>query len=288
MALSRATVVQRVRYELGDRPWETTGSASSATSVVAVADGTDWAEGDIGEFVEDGDTFWVQSISGNNLTAVRSYWGSTGAAHSSGARILKNPRYTFTEITNAIEAVIQERLWPWAWKKVADTIAPDPASTVWYDLDSTARGLISVRQLYGTNNTKEGRYGTRRGRRVYFRRNMTTTLVTSGVGLRFPDGFFHSSNTVNVDFAAKITDTVASGNYSDLTDGDAVVEAIIYGAVAHLEAALENRKPRKPRHDRETLRGAALYERRFTDALARANQELRATIPILADISDGG
>lgn len=283
MALSRATLVQRIRYELGDRPWETTGSASSATSVVAVADGTDWAEGDIGEFQEDGDTFWTQSISGNDLTAVRSYWGSTGTSHAANSRIYKQPRYGFTEITNAIEAVIQERLWPWAWKKVSDTVTPASATKDWYDLASDALALIAVKQLYGDGRL-EGRYGDGRRvgtKRVYFRRNMNTTLVTSGVGLRFPDGFYHDTNTVNVDYAAKITDTVSTGSYSDLNDGDAVVEAIIYGAVAHLETALENRKPRKPRQDRETLRGAAIYERRFNEALQRAHHELRTTIPII-------
>ena len=436
MTVSQATLVQRIRYELGDRPWEDTGAAASATSTITGASTGDWVEGDIGEFVEDGDTFRTVSETGGAITATRSYWGTAGSAHAASSRILKNPRYAYVEITNAISAVIQHKLWPLAWKRVGDTITPAPTTAVWYDLDGPALGLISVRQLYGTSDTKEGLYGLRHGRRVELRRNMTTSLVTSGVGLRFPDGFYHGTNTVNADYAAKLTDglttqlltanqygletdttgwtavtncaiarttdqsyegaaslemtstaggdmeattltgtsgvavtegasytatayfrTAASartvsltlywynsggnlitttagtgvsdatnwnarayvagtaplgatraavrakvaatggaseihyvdattfgvtgGTYADLIDGDAVVEAVLYGAVSHLEAALENRKPRKPRQDRETLRGASMYDRMFREALNRANQELRDTIPIL-------
>ena len=283
MALSQATLVQRVRYELGDRPWETTGSAAGAATVVVVADGTDWSEGDIGEFVTDGDTFWVQSIATNDLTAVRGYWGSTAASHGASSRILKNPRYTFVEITNAIASVIAERLWPLAWKKVADTITPSPTTTIWYDVAADARGLIRAVQPYGASDLALGFFGIRHtGPRIVFERNLPTTHATSGVGLQFPDGFYHASNDVAIDYAAKITSTVGAGNYSDLTDGDAVVEAIIYGAAAHLETALENRKPRKPRQDRETLRGASVYEAKFEDALRRTNLELKDTIPIMS------
>lgn len=293
MALAQTTLVQRVRYELGDRPWEDSScSAASASSTITGATTGFWVKGDIGEFVEDGDTFLTISEAAGTITATRSYWGSTGAAHSS-ARVLKSPRYTFTEITNAVSAVIQGSLWPRAYKSTADTITPDVSDatpTTWYDLAATALGIINARQLYGLNDTKEGRFTVTRHqardtfRRIRLGRNMTTSLVTSGVGVRFPDGFFHSTNTVNIDYAAKITDAVSGGGYSDLTDGDAVVEAVIFGAVAHLEGALENRKPRKPRQDRETLRGAAYYRRAFDEALARTEQELRDTIPVMWDI----
>lgn len=281
MSFSRVTFVQRIRWELGDRPWEDSSlTAASASSTITGATTGYWVKGDIGEFIDDGDTFMVISETGGTITATRSYDGSTGAAHTS-KRVLKNPRYRFNEITNAIESVIQDQLWPKVWKKVADTITPSSTAT-WYDLASDARGLINVRQLYGTSDSKEGLYGGRHSAHpVWFRRNMTTSLVASGVGLRFPAGTYHASNTINVDYAAKITDTLVSDAYADLADQDAVVEAIIFGAVSHLEGALENRKPRKPRQDRETLRGAALYDRRFRDALNRANQECKDTIPIM-------
>lgn len=283
MSYSQATLVQRIRYELGDRPWEDSScTAASASSTITGATSGAWVKGDIGEFLEDGDTFLVISESSGTITATRSYWGSTGAGHTS-KRVLKNPRYTFTEITNAITAVINGKLFPRVYKSVAATVTPDAANTQWYNLASVATGLIDARQLYGTNNVKEGRYGMnkRSERSIDFRRNMTTGLVASGVGVRFPTGFYHDSNTVNIDYAAKITDTVGGGNYSDFSAGEAVAEAIIYGAVAHLEAALENRKPRKPRGDRETLRGASVYEQRFQEALNWAEEECNTNIPLM-------
>ena len=280
-AITQAALVNRVRLLLGNQPWEDSSlTAASASSTITGATTGFWVKGDIGEFVDDGDTFLVISETGGTITATRSYWGSTGAAHTN-IRVLKNPRYTFVEITNAISAVIQDQLWPKAWKKVGDTIAPSASDTTWYDLAADARGIIDARQLYGLNDKQEGIYGERHSiRQVELRRNMTSSLVSSTVGVRFPGGFYHPTNTVNIDYAAKITDTIATASYSDLADGEAVLEAIIYGVVSHLEGALENRKPRKPRHDRETLRGAALYDRRFQEALNRANTELRNTIPI--------
>jgi hypothetical protein len=53
----------------------------------------------------------------------------------------------------------------------------------------------------------------------------------------------------------------------------------VYGAVARLEGALENKKPRQPREDRETLRGASLAQRRYEESLNTAYQECLTTIP---------
>jgi hypothetical protein len=201
-AITQAALIQRIRYELGDHPWETTGSAASASSVVAVADGTDWAEGDIGEFEDDGEQFWVKSISTNDLTCVRGYNGTTAATQAASSRILKFPRYAYKEVINAIESTIQSLPYHKIWKKVGDTITPDASATVWYDLAADALDIIDARQLYSTSDTKEGRYGERHSSfPIILRRNMTTSLVASGVGVRFPAGFYHASNTVNIDYA---------------------------------------------------------------------------------------
>lgn len=282
-AITKASMVQRIRYELGDFPWEDPScSAANATSTITGATTGKWVKGNVGEFVTDGDIFLTISETGGTITATRSYHGSTGASHSS-ERVLKEPRYFRVEILNAVEQIIQSLPYPRIYKKVADTITPTPASgTQWYDLAAAALDLIDVRQLYGTSDLKEGQYGLNRRfeRQVQMRRNMTTTLAASGVGLNFPTGFYHPSNTVNVDYAARITDT-GTASYDDLNEGDIVTEAVIFGAVAHLEEALENRKPRKPRQDRETLRGGALFRRKYEELLNLAEQELRETAPLL-------
>ena len=290
-AITKANIVQRIRYELGDRPWEDSSlSAASGSSTITGATTGFWVKGDIGEFADDGDTWLTISETGGTITATRSYWGSTGVAHTA-IRGYKNPRYGYTEILNAIEATIQGKLpFPRIYKLVADTITPDVSDatpTTWYDLAAAAVDLIDVRQLYGTNDTKQGFFGLRHsGKPVELRRNMTSTLVASGVGVRFPGGFYHPTNTVNVDYAAKITDA-GTTSYTDLNEGDAVTEAVIYATCAHLEAALENRKPRRPRQDRETLRGASVYENLYQEAIHRAEQELLATIPRMTKLSKG-
>ena len=288
MTLARSTLFQRIRFELGDRPWEDSScSAANATSTITGATTDFWEKGDVGEFVTDGDAFLVISETAGTITATRSYWGSTGAAHTT-ERVLKNPRFTFFEIANAVDSVVRDRLYPRAYKKVADTITPAASTTVWYDLAAPALGIIDARQLYGTSDTKEGRFGERHDNRsIILRRNMTTSLVASGVGVRFPGGFFHDSNTVNIDYEAKITSDLSGSNYSDFTAGDAVVEAIIFGVCAHLESAAENRKPRKPAQDRDTMRVAQHYENKFQAALAQAEQEMRHTIPRLREWSRG-
>ena len=143
--------------------------------------------------------------------------------------------------------------------------------------------VVRSSQLYGLSDTLEGQFGKRHTRHpVELRRNMTSSLVASTVGLRFSNGFFHPTNTVNVDYAARITDA-GTTSYDDLNEGDLLTEAVIYGTVSELEAALENKKPRKPRGDRETLRGASLYSRKFEDTLNKAQQEMVRMLNLVKD-----
>lgn len=280
--LAQAALIQRIRWHLGDFPWETTGTASSASSVIAVVDGTDWSEGDYGELIDIvtgvPEGFWTQSIATNNVTAVRGYYGSTAATHSTaGNRILKNPKYKTLEITNAISEIIEFALpWPKFYKVTADTITPDAANKEWYDLAADAYALVRVRQLYGANDRRVYEYGGRHiFNRVGFERGLPTSLVASGVGVAFPDGFAHTSNTVSIDYAAKITDTVTATLYTDFSAGDAIASAIEFGAVALLQGSLELRKPRHSADETDNLKPSVLFERLFRRALATAEKELR-------------
>lgn len=282
MTISKATVVQRVRYLLGDLPWETTGFvASSSDETITVEDGTEWAKGNIGEF-DDGEAFWVRSVDGFDLETKRGYHGSTAASHAEGSRILKDPRYRFAEIENAISATIQSLPWPRVYKVVSDSITPD-ADTQWYDIGADALSLVRVFQQYGPANEKLASYGRHRshlGRRVMFETALPSSYVLSTVGVRFPDGFAHESNTVYVDYASRVTDS-AGEFYIDLNDGDALTEAVIFGAVALLEAAMELRKPRRPSPETDTVRGMSIFEDRYRRAVANAEKDLRARHPLM-------
>lgn len=284
MSFSQATLIDRIRFHLGDKPWETTGSASDATSTITVEEDEDWAKGDVGEFVEDGDTFRVRTpnAADNSLTAVRSYYGSTGASHDAGSRIFKNPKYGYNEITNAISTTIQAFLpWPRVYKVASDTITPS-TTTTWYDLASDVMGLINVYQLDDNTPTGRRHFGQHHQyNRVALDKHLPTSLVPSGIGLRFIDPLLDADNTVYITYAAKITDTVTTGNYTDFTDSNAVVEAVIFGSVALLQGSLELRKPRRAAAETNTLQAASYFNRVYHSALSQAEKELRQNSPLM-------
>jgi hypothetical protein len=283
MTMARSLLVQRIRYLLGDNPWETLGEASSDTSEVFVGSGEDWAQGDIGEFLEDGDTFYTRASSGSDIVATRGYYGTTPAPHNAGSRILKNPKYRYWEITNAITSVINFELpFPRIYKVGNDTITPSQTTT-WYDLNEDALGLVNVEQLGDNAPIPLRKYGEfHKFQRVRFERNLPASLCASGVGLAFPDGFLDNDNTVYVTFASKITDAVSFGVYQDFDAGDAVVEAIALGAVALLQSALELRKPRKGAQETDNLRSGSYFGQLYKKALWTAEKEIRARYPLMA------
>jgi hypothetical protein len=297
MTVLQSSVVQRIRFHLGDLPWESTGIAASSSSVVAVANGGDWSEGDILEFANNGECVFIQSNSGNNLTGVRGYYGSTADTQASG-RILKNPRFRYGEIINAISVVIQGYLpWPRVYKVTQMSITPGwgdawgaipwggggsfGGATPWLDLgDSEALGLCSVFQQDDDAVARYGQY--HQYGRVFFERNLPTTLVASGAGIAFPDGVANITNDIIVHYASKYTATVDTGAYTDFSDGDSITEAIILGAVAFLQQALEIRKPRKALNEANRLNAGAYYNQLFHSALNSAEKEIRVRNPLMS------
>lgn len=235
MAVSSAALIPRVRAYLDERPYVTTATAANAsTTTVSVTDGTDWEEGAILEFQDNGEQCMVQTIAANNLTVVRGWNGTTAQTHTS-IQAFRDPVFTYDNITKCIATGIQG-LWPHAWKATDDSVTPLSDGTVWYDLAADAFGLIEVNQRYGTSNQKLGVFGDGRdSRQVVMKRNMPAGLVASSVGIRFPGGFYHLTNTVNIKYATAITGT------SDIEDdGDLpVADTVVYGALARLLAGKE-------------------------------------------------
>lgn len=229
MAVSQSALIPRVRTFLNDRPYVTTGTAANAADLtIDVTDGTRWEEGAIGEFQDTGDQFYVQSVAGNVLTVIRGWNGTTAAAHSS-ITLFRDPTYFYKDINEALTAALNG-LWPYVWKKGEDTITPS-STTVWFDLDAAFVDLISATQRYGASNEYIGTYGGKNtGRPIIVSHNLPTAVVASGKGARFPNGFFHNSNTVEINYRTPITGT------SDIEDSATlpVAEAMIYGALARL------------------------------------------------------
>lgn len=210
-------------------------SAASSSSVIAVPDGTRWDEGAVLEFQTQGELAWIRSVSSNNLTAVRGIRGSTATTQASGVAF-RDPVYTFNNIINAANLVIQDLPQGIIYKKVSLVGGLTYVATkFWYNLAADAIGLISVNQIStGTINylLKYGKRGS--GFSVVFSKNLPTALVASGTGLAFPNGWYNITNVTNVDYAAKLTTTqTVPGTYDDFSDG-LDVDLISYGVAARL------------------------------------------------------
>lgn len=294
MVYAKASLVQDIRHMLQDNPWETTSTTTGTGTPVAVPDGTKWAVGDIGEWsytgTVGGEQFLVQSISSNNLTVLRGYNGTTAEAHTSGDRVLKNPRYSTIQIADAVDRVI-DSLFPTAWKAASSTITP-AAGTKWYDSELTGTdlaGLIDLiggTQAFGTGNI--GFYGySSPSRSVRISRGLPTSFVTSGVGIQFPDGTWHTTNDITVRFRTKITNTVSGGNYSDIDEG-LLSEALVYGVIGRLLSAKEIPNVSESARIDQTGVGAFIsdagwFELKFRELLEQYRMELERRIPKAPD-----
>jgi len=224
MAVSISALIPRVRDLLADRPWETTSTTTTTSSTVAVPDGTLWDQGDIGEWqtgTVGGEQFYVQSVAGNNLTVVRGYAGTTAETHSSGDRVVKNPTYSYRQITQALTQGVNA-LWPFVYKTGTVTLTPS-STTVWYDLNASTEGVVAVVQQYGSSGQYVGRFGQRGNLPFEWDPNMPTALCASGKGMRFPSGLYDSSNSILVTDKRYVTGTSDIEDSGVLPVGDYLV-----------------------------------------------------------------
>jgi hypothetical protein len=239
MAISSAALVPRIRDLLNDYPWETTSTTTDTAGVVAVPDGTRWAEGNIGEWQTGTigfEKFRVISVSANNLTVSRGFAGTTAETHTSGDRIVKNPLYGGREIQQAATARINE-MWPYVWKTGSVTLTPSTTEP-WYDLHALTLGIVRATQLYGDGDILVGVFGDRfygGGKYYVVQRNLPTGLVASTNGIRFPAGIYHATNSINV-----IDQRAVTGS-SDIEDSATlpVADALIHGVLGRLLGAKE-------------------------------------------------
>lgn len=289
------TLVTRAKHLLDDEPYEarTTGSiADGAATTVPINDGTQWVEGDVGEFDDaSGDQFKVISIASNNLTVKRGHNGTSAAGHASGVTVLKNPRFGRDQIVRSLnEAMVS--LQPMVWKRATTTLTA-VAGTYVYDLGVLDFiFLSSVTQKVAAGETvKYGREGT--GLPVVVERNHNTFTGDASPTLRFPNGFKTTTTftTVDVTYAALLTT-------SDLEETYGVANAVLLGAVALLVTGKQ-----VPRLGSDVSQGDAsvspgvhdqvgeMWRQRATEAAQRANAHLMRICPPAAtagftDITD--
>lgn len=240
MAYAQTTLIKRIRAILGDNPYVDTCTEAMDTTETGmdVTDGTEYQEGNVLEFQDDGELVLVRSVSSNTLTVVRNYKFSvtatagTGTSHTINQEFVKDPIYTYSNIVLAVADALLN-LWPYVYRKYPLTLTPS-TTTDWYDADTTIMGLSSVTQRLASTNVIFY-YGTRGSTYpVELKFEVPTAIVTSGVGIYLPY-LRDQTNSIFVNGIARITDAQSGGSYSHFSDG---VEAtcIIYYAVADLIA----------------------------------------------------
>lgn len=113
---TQAAIRQRIYdYLYGAFPTESPfvsrlgASYTSGATSITVLDGTQWEVNDVCENTETGEQFKVISISGNVLTVIPG-WAGTTQANSSGTDdvLYKNPRFTQQKLDDAITATLAE------------------------------------------------------------------------------------------------------------------------------------------------------------------------------------
>lgn len=291
MAYSQATLVRQVRDILGeDIKWQTLATVSSGSDTTAdVTDGTDWDEGNILEWQSDGDQAYVQSVATNTLTVIRGVNGTTGATHTSEA-CTKDPTYPYIKVVDAINFILNG-LWPWAWKTVEASVNPagyyaSPPTAKYFDLSATAIDLVQAFQEDGSIRPNVLYYPTDGKRIKIFYNTASTSDATLATSVWFPDGFYHNTNTTYVQYRAKITDTLSSTNYADITDGN-LVEVVAWGAASRLikmqtAARLRDDARQWNVADPSQLNeSAAFYEQEYQKKLQYVHDELLRTRPAM-------
>jgi hypothetical protein len=256
-AVDIVVLMQRVRKWLQDEPYEdahTDALTSSASdNIMTVADGTKYKEGNTIEWknpdaLGNFERAKVVSKSGDEITLFRGHDDTVVYAHSANSRFYKDPSWTGDQILRAINDAVASELWPWAWNKGSVNVTP-AVGTVWYDIAADFIDPIQIVQLY-SNNLRPGAYGTRNGIAVQIARNLPTALVPSGNGISFPEGKYHATNVIKVDYRRLVTTaTVEEGMMADV---------VVFAVCEALMAARDLKKAEKD--NRQTMAGVRTAE----------------------------
>lgn len=242
MSYSRQTLVADIRRILNDNPSQDTCTEAMDTTETAldVADGTLYAAGGVVEFQDDGEQCLIQSVSGNTLTVVRNYnfsvgtTAGTGTSHSINTAILRDPTFPYKHITDAISAAING-LWPYVYKEITDSFTPTPG-TKWYNVSTASIAMLelsSAVQVTTSTVPEPYYYGTnRKTDLIELRFNVPTAIAANGMAY-YITGANNQTNAINISGIGAITDTVATGNYSDFSAG-MEADCIKYYAVDRL------------------------------------------------------
>lgn len=246
---SQTTLVRRIRDRLGETAWYdalTAAQNSTTNTTMTVADTTRWAVNDIMEMQDDGERMLVTAIaSGTTLTVIRGFLSdtvNTGTTHANGTYVAKRPIFPMNLIKDAITAVIDE-LWPWVYTTDITDITPSTTSGGYYSMPATTEDISMIWQQ-DTNTTSPGIYsygGRRSNYPVWLYNGLANNVPVTGTTGRvlFLPVHRNFTKTIHVVGIRRLTDTVATGTYSDLPTSGIEISTVLNLAVAELSEATD-------------------------------------------------
>lgn len=196
----------RALLDSGSRPEMNRLTTTMNTSVTSVV--VDFALGSVqtGAVISiDLELMLVWSSTGSTATVQRAYGGTVAAAHTAGALIYVNPRWSAFTILRAINAELDSYSSPrWGLYQMKTVDLTFNAATVGYDLTSVT-DLIDVYELRWKGYTT-GEWPLIR--RWSVTRNMATSEFASGLGLLLDEGA-GSGKTIRVRYKAPFAQLTA-------------------------------------------------------------------------------
>tara|TARA_X000001382_G_scaffold54626_1_gene37279 strand:- start:1309 stop:2208 length:900 start_codon:yes stop_codon:yes gene_type:complete len=230
---SAAIVQQRVKdYLYGSdyvkRPFtdflNQSGNVSATDTVITVTNINSWAVGDIVEFIT-GEQAYIKSVDVDNsrFTVARAWNGTTAAVVTDLTAIEKNPKFTISKITTAIDAIIEE-LYPEVYVFHTGSATANKDS-YYYTTNDT--GLKEVLSVYYPRSGSLGSDEPWVINTWKMTKHMHTSGFANGIGITMWDyGELSHGDTFYYTFKKKIAAT------TDLLDRQ--VELVVLGAVFKL------------------------------------------------------
>lgn len=265
-------LVRRIRREFEDEPFEDyiTSAFTADDTTVSVNSGSDWVEGDVGEFDDDTfEQFKVRIGGSGNLTVKPGHNDTESVDHADNCPVLKNPKLAGWQVVNVLEETAAELTPAFAWV-VREVLLTPSVTQLYYTLPVDFLDLVSITQKQtGSSITSFARYGARDSALpVQVVDGLPVADVGSGKAL-YLYALDNATNALTVRYRALLT-------LSDVEDG-LMATTLVLGACAKIALSMDSQVIRAsiPQNAVSGLRQAVGYESRYADARRRLRSSLQ-------------